>query len=367
MKIRQSNNFLSSYGSITCLIFIWAFAFLLSSPLFIFNKYFKEKNSYIFQENLNSSSNEFASNSSISNNSSFASHEHETLEQFEFDETLSEVTVAYCIEDWPFPKSRLIYSYASLLIQYTLPIIIVGIAYGSIWWKLKSHRNKLKSHNQQSNTSKATRAELTVLNLDPKSHTPTPLTSVQPTNNNNNNGNEHIERKNVVKSLEKMRRLKMNLLLIFIAVIFAASWLPLNIFNILSDSKLSIIKANKSYYLINAVCILFGMSSAVSNPFLYGFLNENFKREYVTLFMNLYSKIKTCRSCSKSAPNAVGTGVIVANGGKRAKNVNSFEMKKKKGAAIDPKNCKNDEEQKRMLRSGPVILVNNESMNDNLL
>jgi neuropeptide Y receptor len=52
----------------------------------------------------------------------------------------------------------------------------------------------------------------------------------------------------------------------------------LNIFNILSDSKSGFMKPNYVFYLINTICILFAMSSAVSNPFLYGFLNENFKR-----------------------------------------------------------------------------------------
>ena len=83
----------------------------------------------------------------------------------------------------------------------------------------------------------------------------------------------------------------MNILLAFIAIIFAASWLPLNIFNILSDYNVGMLKVGHSYYLINAVCILFAMSSAVSNPFLYGFLNENFKREYVTLFRNFFNRV----------------------------------------------------------------------------
>lgn len=85
----------------------------------------------------------------------------------------------------------------------------------------------------------------------------------------------------------------MNILLAFIAIIFAASWLPLNIFNILSDYNVGLMRVGHSYYLVNAVCILFAMSSAVSNPFLYGFLNENFKREYVTLFRKCYIKVSS--------------------------------------------------------------------------
>jgi hypothetical protein len=104
----------------------------------------------------------------------------------------------------------------------------------------------------------------------------------------------------------------MNLLLVFIAVIFAASWLPLNIFNILSDSKVTVLKADHFFYIINAICILFGMSSAVSNPILYGVLNENFKREYKRLFFNLFSRL--FGKCKRS-------------GGTLNKTISNFELK----------------------------------------
>lgn len=134
---------------------------------------------------------------------------------------------------------------------------------------------------KKANIKQLSKNELTV-NQDPVSNMPS---SATPCNEN------HLDRKNVLKNLEKKRRLKMNILLAFIAIIFAASWLPLNIFNILSDSKNSIIKADHTFYIVNAVCILFAMSSAVSNPFLYGFLNENFKREYVRLFRKIVIKL----------------------------------------------------------------------------
>ena len=109
-------------------------------------------------------------------------------------------------------------------------------------------------------------------------------------------------------AIDKKRRLKMNLLLVFIAIIFAASWLPLNLFNILSDTKNSIIKADHTFYIVNAICILFAMSSAVSNPCLYGVLNENFKREYVKLFYQILSKSSNCcRSSNSSRSNVAST------------------------------------------------------------
>ena len=36
-----------------------------------------------------------------------------------------------------------------MLIQYIMPIIIVGIAYGSIWCKLNQNRKRLKNHTRR--------------------------------------------------------------------------------------------------------------------------------------------------------------------------------------------------------------------------
>jgi hypothetical protein len=103
---------------------------------------------------------------------------------------------------------------------------------------------------------------------------------------------KHIN--NAGGKLELNRRRKMNVLLSCIALIFAVSWLPLNLFNILSDTKLSIIKPDHFFYVLNAVCILLGMSSAMSNPVLYGLLNENFKREYAKLFSKFCKRVCVC-------------------------------------------------------------------------
>lgn len=194
MRIRQSGNIFSSYGSIACLVFIWVFAFILSSPLFFFNIYkpllllnvdskdivlappadlLKPSSS----SSSSSASNASAAFSSYSSRSSFNNDHNTNVTSFTAymlpyqsdttgsspssggdsiiidDDLLAQIDVAHCIENSPFHQSRLIYSYTSLIIQYVLPILIVGIAYGSIWWKLKKQRDKLKSHHQTNNQS----------------------------------------------------------------------------------------------------------------------------------------------------------------------------------------------------------------------
>nr|QVK45889.1 G protein-coupled receptor [Proales similis] len=271
-KTKQINN---SLGSIMILVGLWMTAFLLSSPLLFFNR-------------IQTISLDFDLNAMMENqlgNDSMDVSELESLgdsvlaqsaSSSSSDDLSVRLRIHHCIENSPFNQSRLIYSYVSLLIQYVLPILIVGIAYGSIWWKLKKQKEKLRTHT----LSKRKRPDGTdaIDNSQAPSQAPT--------------------RNNALRA-ERSRQLKMNILLSFIAIIFAVSWLPLNIFNILSDSKLSIIKADHSFYVINAVCILFAMSSALSNPLLYGFLNENFKREYKRIFNSLIDRVKRCIGIDK--------------------------------------------------------------------
>ena len=255
--MRQKNknqNQAYSNLSIVFVVLIWISSFLISSPLFVFNT-LEDSSMEINLHNI-----EFnASNTENENNAS------ESVNRYGY--------LVYCVEKWPHAYSRILFSCFSLLVQYILPILIVGVAYGQIWWKLKRHRSKLRSYYTVSmhknsdvvETKASEGCETQGLTLLPKQQ------------------QTAAKAKNLQQS-DDMRQRKMNVLLAFIAIIFAASWLPLNIFNILSDSKSGFMKPNYGFYLINSICILFAMSSAVSNPFLYGFLNENFKREYVKLF-----------------------------------------------------------------------------------
>jgi hypothetical protein len=218
--------------------------------------------------------------------------------------TSHRININHCIEYSPFIQSRLVYSYASFVIQYTLPILLVLLAYGNIWWKLKKHRKNLKSYQRDSKL------------MQKKTHNQSEVYQSTTSNLLESNKKNIIEaaNSNIIDkatnqtTIDKKRRLKMNLLLVFIAIIFAASWLPLNLFNILSDTKNSIIKADHTFYIVNAICILFAMSSAVSNPCLYGVLNENFKREYVKLFYQILSKFSNCcRNNNSSRSNVPST------------------------------------------------------------
>ena len=141
--------------------------------------------------------------------------------------------VAFCNEQWNDESNgRFYYSLFALIFQYSIPIATISCAYSRIYWRLKK-RNIPKLPTRQ-----------------------------------------HTE-----------RRHKTNILIAAIAFIFAVSWLPLNVLNLSQDgfSMLDDEIHDETYAILFAVCHLISMSSACSNPLLYGWLNDNFRKEFGNL------------------------------------------------------------------------------------
>ncbi|KAH8406955.1 hypothetical protein KR222_001261 [Zaprionus bogoriensis] len=144
-------------------------------------------------------------------------------------------SISYCIEDWPVNEGRFYYSIFSLCVQYLVPILIVSVAYFGIYNKLKTR--------------------ITVVTVQSSSQ----------------------------RKVERGRRMKRtNRLLISIAVIFGVSWLPLNFFNLYADMQHPS-AVTQRMLVAYAICHMIGMSSACSNPLLYGWLNDNFRKEFQEL------------------------------------------------------------------------------------
>jgi neuropeptide F receptor len=146
--------------------------------------------------------------------------------------------IRYCVEDWPIEHGRAYYSTLSLCVQYLLPILIVSLSYLRIYSKL---RNRLVV----------------------------------------TGGNVNNTRPPASRERERGRRMqRTNCLLISIAVIFGVSWLPLNLFNLLADVYFPKQSTSQTMMIWYAICHMMGMSSACSNPLLYGWLNDNFRKEF---------------------------------------------------------------------------------------
>ncbi|XP_030754183.1 neuropeptide F receptor [Sitophilus oryzae] len=144
----------------------------------------------------------------------------------------------FCIENWPVDHGRAYYSIFSLIFQYTLPILIVSCSYWSISHKLKR------------------RFQGVLVSTD-----------------------ENFQRNR--RQLRGRRLQRTNILLGSIAIIFCISWLPLNLFNLIADLSTDSNKFTSQPMMVcYAICHMMGMSSACSNPILYGCLNENFWKEF---------------------------------------------------------------------------------------
>ncbi|ALC46837.1 NPFR1, partial [Drosophila busckii] len=150
-------------------------------------------------------------------------------------------TISYCIEDWPVRQGRLYFSIFSLCVQYLVPILIVSVAYFGIYNKLKSRITVTVQSSSQ-------------------------------------------------RKVERGRRMaRTNRLLISIAIIFGVSWLPLNFFNLYADMHgLAFTQGRQIAY---AICHMIGMSSACSNPLLYGWLNDNFRKEFLEILCRSHESI----------------------------------------------------------------------------
>ncbi len=94
------------------------------------------------------------------------------------------------------------------------------------------------------------------------------------------------------------KRKKNNLMLIVVTVTHFLSWLPLNIVNVimttLDSDEQPLFEDTENLYITYAICHLASMTSAISNPLLYGFMNENFREE----FYKIKAIIMTCRNSS---------------------------------------------------------------------
>lgn len=86
---------------------------------------------------------------------------------------------------------------------------------------------------------------------------------------------------------ELQRNQKITFILVSCIVIFAISWLPLNVYNLYFDFNHDARDISvPQVYTILAVCHILAMSSAITNGILYGLLNTNIQKELIKLFKN---------------------------------------------------------------------------------
>lgn len=95
-----------------------------------------------------------------------------------------------------------------------------------------------------------------------------------------------------MKKHDTRRNQRTNKILIAVVLTFTICWLPWNLFALTAEFSHKLVKG-RYFILIDLMLKVFAMSSACINPFLYGWLNDNFKKELGKLFEN-------CIFCGRS-------------------------------------------------------------------
>lgn len=142
----------------------------------------------------------------------------------------------FCEEKWPSESLRKTFGTVTAVLQFVVPLCVIAFCYTCVSVKLKN-RAKFK----------------------PGSKT---------------NSREEADRE---------RKRRTNRMLIAMVAIFAISWMPLNIINVIEDYYPGVGEFN-FFRLIFFMVHSLAMSSTCYNPFLYAWLNENFRKEFKQVY-----------------------------------------------------------------------------------
>lgn len=145
-----------------------------------------------------------------------------------------------CIEQWAWPHGKGLYTLMIMTVQLMIPATVLAVMH----FRIKAHLNSSIAQYDSSCS----------------------------------------ERLN--KELSRNRRATM--VLSTIAIIFTISWLPWNVLNLVADFHPASMSP-RDLYVAFAACHLVAMTSAVTNPFLYGWLNTNLRQELVRVATALIS------------------------------------------------------------------------------
>lgn len=159
-----------------------------------------------------------------------------------------EINSTYCEEHWPSEKARKIFSTTTSTLQFVLPFLVIAFCYICVSLKLND-RAKMKPGKKSSKRDE----------------------------------------------IDRERKRRTHKMLVAMVLVFLISWLPLNIVNILNDFDDSI-NCWIYYNIVFFIAHLTAMSSTCYNPFLYAWLNDNFRKEFKQVLPCFKSPYKTTNS-----------------------------------------------------------------------
>lgn len=143
-------------------------------------------------------------------------------------------TYEKCIEIWPWPNAKGVYTVIIVLAQFLIPALVLLVTH----LKIESHLNyAISRYNKTTSRPSEYRVQ---------------------------------------KELRRNRRA--TVVLLTITIVFSLTWLPWNILNLIADFHPTCMSA-QNLYLSFVICHIVAMTSATTNPILYGWLNSNIRRE----------------------------------------------------------------------------------------
>lgn len=174
----------------------------------------------------------------------------------------------FCAEKWPSDQIRKAFGAVTTIMQFVLPFIVMAFCYTCVSIKLN---DRLKSRPGSKNSKK--------------------------------------------EDAERERKRRTNRMLIAMVAIFGLSWLPLNLINISSDFY-SFAEDWRYYMVLFFVAHFIAMSSTCYNPFLYAWLNENFRKEFKQILPCLGAIVtkKTKRNFNQSERTGMFRSEKTCNG-----------------------------------------------------
>jgi len=179
-----------------------------------------------------------------------------------------------CEENWPGSASRQLFTIISIVLQYVVPCIVIIYCYSRVSLALRRRARRAIGNSSRLSTCMT--------------------------------DDEHGELRSRMKLRRKRRT---NRMLIAMVAIFAVCWLPLNVIFLSLEYDESL-GASPYFLLIFFAAHVIAMSSTVYNPFLYAWMNDNFRKEFRRVFPCLRTPT-SCRGAAHSVPYDTAMPVVV--------------------------------------------------------
>lgn len=134
-------------------------------------------------------------------------------------------TARSCVERWPSVQIRMVYTVVTLIVQYFLPLLVIAVLYLLVFRHVRASRKQTGSRRRMSRT---------------------------------------------------------NRMLAAVVLVFAVAWTPYQLFSVVSEFDPERVRG-RYFRFVDLMLRVVAMGSSGINPFLYGWMNANFRAAFATI------------------------------------------------------------------------------------